>query len=290
MTKYLALYTFHRADAASLHRLISLKKNNPEVTIIPCFGFSQNNCFPKKLRPQKHVFNPALPNFVRSAYFSNLTRLEKRAIESVRRQAEIGQLKKLSNKLGLKLHCDFTPFGQHNQDLAIINWFLSKGNMEDFDVMVYLEYDVLVTQTIETLYDQYARYDAGFVNYAPASKTWVWSSVPEGALASMEKWLKDRNHPSLPYCGFFPGHFLSRKVLDTLSKEWLPSGAFCELRLPATVTGLGFSVARLEFPKIRYRPPYSREEVVEQAACGIFHPFYDDFNINLKGKAQLKAT
>jgi hypothetical protein len=280
MTKYLVLYTFHRADTVSLHRLISLRKNNPDVTIVPCFGFSQNIYFPKIIRPNEHIFSPVLPEFIRSLYFSNLTKFEKEKTESFRRRNEISKLKALLTKLGLTLHCDFTSFGKHNQDLAIINWFSTKGKFEDFDVAVYLEYDVITTKPISNLYHAYQEYDAGFCSYSLAPTYWYWYSHPKGALESIQRWLRERNRPPLPYWGFFPGNFLSRRVLQQLSEQRLPTKAFCELRLPTIISGLGFSVTRLKFPKIRLRPAYTKAEIIAAQEFGIFHPFYDDLNLN----------
>jgi len=57
--------------------------------------------------------------------------------------------------------------------------------------------------------------------------------------------------------------------------------AFCEMRLPSVLTGLGFSCARLDFPMVRYRPPLSKSDIETNPSFGLFHPVYDDFDFDL---------
>jgi hypothetical protein len=111
-------------------------------------------------------------------------------VESVRRKTEIGAVQDILKKMGLKLYCDFTPMGKINQDLAIINWYSSEGRNYDFEFLVYFEYDLFVNRPLENLYDKYAQYDAGFVDYRKAYPSWLWYQNPGGARESVVDGLK----------------------------------------------------------------------------------------------------
>lgn len=275
--RYLVLYTFHRVTPLSLHRLIRLKRMNPNVTVVPCLGIRQRIYSPTlvDLRPAPaKFFNWA---FLKSTHFFEFSRVVNEKVESVRRKAEIDVVRDALHRIGMKLYCDFTPMGYFNQDLAILNWFSSEGKNLDFDFLVFFEYDMFATRTIESLYGRYTHYDAGFVNYCEARPSWYWYRNPPGAKESILRWLKHRNLKPVLYGGLFPGNMISRKVLTKLERMRLPYG-FCEMRLPSVLTGLRFLCARLDFPMVRYRPQLSKSEVEANSSLGLFHPVYDDFD------------
>lgn len=277
-SRYLVLYTFHRLTPLSLHRLILLKRMNPNVTIVPCLGIRQRIYSPTlvDLRPAPAKFlNWA---FLRSNHLFELSRVLNESVESRRRRAEIDVARDALHRIGMKLYCDFTPMGYFNQDLAILNWFSSEGRNLDFDFLFFFEYDMFATRTIDSLYGRYTHCDAGFVNYGKARPSWYWYKNPPGARESILQWLKHRNLRPVLYRGLFSGHMVSRKVLRKLERMTLPYG-FCETRLASVVTGLGFSCVRLDFPMVRYRPPLSKSDVKANSSLGLFHPVYDDFDV-----------
>jgi len=87
-------------------------------------------------------------------------------------------------RIGMELYCDFTPMGYYNQDWAILNWFSSEGRNLDFDFLVFYEYDMFATRTIESLYGKYTHYDAGFVDYGEAPPAWYRYRNPPDAKKS----------------------------------------------------------------------------------------------------------
>jgi len=276
-SRYVVLYTFHRVTPLSLHRLMRLKRMNSSVTVVPCLGIRQRAYSPTliDLRPTPaKFFNWA---FLGSTHLFELSRVINKKVESARRKAEVDAVRDALLRIGMNLYCDFTPMGYFNQDLAILNWFSSEGKNLDFDFLVFFEYDLFATRTIESLYSKYRHYDAGFVNYDEARPSWYWYRKPPGAKESILQWLKKRKLRPLLYAGLFPGHMISHNALTRLERMRLPYG-FCEMRLPSVLTGLGFSCVRLDFPMVRYRPPLSESDVKANSDQGLFHPVYDDFD------------
>jgi len=254
---------------------------NPDITIVPVFGVAQTISFPIPKLPKRYreIFDWTS---CRSRTLFKITEAINKEVESFRRQNQLNKLSVFLQNRGLKLYCDFTPIGKTNQDLAIINWFSREGKNLDFDFAVYFEYDVFTTKTIDTLYKPYLHFNAGFVDYREAEPRWTWIDRPPGSKESVCNWLKTRGAEQRIYGGFFPGHFLSRKVLQTLTQQKLPNG-FCEMRLPSVITGLGFSVANLDFPQVHrtINPNGILEpEIKDKADNGIFHPVYGDFDFD----------
>jgi len=279
MVRYLLLYTFNRTDATSLHRLIRLQRMNPKITIVPVFGVPQTISFPIPKLPKRYrqTFNWEA---CRSKPLFEITKAINKSVESFRRRNELNETQRFFKKLGLNLYCDFTPIGKINQDLAIISWFKEQGKNLDFDVMVYFEYDMFTTRTIEDLYSPYLDYDAGFVGYRVSEPSWMWYDRPSGSKRSVCRWLKKIKAEPIIYRSFFPGHFLSRKVLEKLVQHQMPN-AFCEMRSPSVITGLDFRVGVLDFPKIHVTIEESgilETEIKANSIFGIFHPVYGDFD------------
>lgn len=286
MGRYLVMYSFHRINRLSLHRLMQLRRMNPNITIVPRFGIPQSIYFPTLVRPNNYLFKYFLSNsidegiltWLRPASFNKLTHILTEKVESIHRRTEIDALSDLLRKAGMKLHCDFTPMAWFNMDLAILNWFSSEGKNYDFEFLVYFEYDMYQTRTIESLYNKYTHYDAGLVDYSKAGPDWVWTHRPAGARRSIIRWLQDRNKVPMLWRSFVPGCMISRKALTQLAEVQLPF-AVCELRLPTVLTSLGFSCVRLDFPMVRYRPAFSKADVEGKSNYGLFHPVYEDFNL-----------
>ncbi len=280
MSRYLLLYTFHRADHKSLHGLLRFQKMNPDVTVVPVFGVAQTISLPIPRIPSRYRENFDWVS-CKSPILFKAAEAVNRHVESFRRQSQLAALAGFLPRVGLDLYCDFTPVGKLNQDLAIINWFKTSGKNLDFEYAVYFEYDMFATQTIEKLYGPYLNFDAGFVNYRIAEPAWTWTDLPPGSKQSVCKWLKNQNAPPTIYASFFPAHFLSRKVLRKLTVQKMPS-AFCEMRLPTVITGLGFSVAKLNFPMVNrtFDPAgITRSQIRANADLGVFHPVYGDFDL-----------
>lgn len=254
---------------------------NPNVTIIPVFGVAQTITVPIPKLPKRYrdSFNWEA---CKSKKLFRLTKAINKQVESLRRRSELAATAKFVERLGLKLYCDFTPIGKVNQDLAIINWFKEQGRNLDFEYLVYFEYDMYATRTIEELYAPYLSFDAGYVGYQVAQPTWMWYDLPSGAQRSVRRWLTKRGAKPAIYRSFFPGHFLSRRVLETLAQQKDLPNAFNEMRSASVVTGLGFSVCRLDFPMVHVTVEaggITEAQIRANSSMGVFHPVYEDFNV-----------
>jgi hypothetical protein len=278
VTRFIALYAFHELSSLSLHRLRNLKKMNPNVTFIPFFGIRQKIYFPTLIDlkyPSIKILNLSFLKF-KSIY--KLSYIVNKNVESFRRKKEINFICNTLQSFGANLYCDYTPMGYFNQDLAILNWFSSEGKNLDFDFLIFFEYDMFATKTIESLYSKYTNYDAGFVNYGEAKSPWYWYGNPPGARESILQWLENRGLRPRLYRGLFAGHMVSREVLMCLKKTSLPHG-FCEMRWPSVITGMGFQCANLDFPMVRYGNLISKSDIIANRRLGLFHPVYE----NLEG-------
>jgi len=276
MTRYLVLHSFHKFSQLSMHRLQRLKKMNPHTTIVPFFGVPQRIFFPIIVElPSARFLNWT---FLRFNHLCEFSLAINKIVESFRRKTEFDIARGVTHKNGLNLFLDFTPMGYFNLDLAIMRWFSSKGKDFDFDFIVFFEYDMFATKTIESLYERYTVYDAAFINYCEAPSSWYWYRNPRGALESVRSWLKDRGLNATLYACLFCGNIVSRQVLEKLEKMQLPY-SHCEMRWPTIITNLGFSCGRLDFPMAdRYKRPVSRSFIEKNPSYGIFHPVYEDFD------------
>lgn len=270
------IYAFHRITPLSLKRLKYLKIINPNLAIIPLFGVRQRICFPTLINLRKAgILNLTFLGFKTVYDFSQI--INKR-FESIFRRSEIEALREIILRMGLSLYCDYTPMGYYNLDLVILNWFSSMGKNIDFDFLIFFEHDMFATKSLESLYNEYVDYDAGFVNYEKPNPLWKWYNRPPGARRALMEWLRKRGLKPVFYRGLFAGHMVSRRVLEGLSGTRLPYG-FCEMRWPTILTSMGFKCVRLNFPMIRYGIPVRRDDIIANKDLGIFHPVYEDINI-----------
>ncbi|MEM2294206.1 MAG: hypothetical protein QXX94_08135 [Candidatus Bathyarchaeia archaeon] len=276
MGQFTILYAFHEITQLSLNRLKRLKLMNPNLLVVPLFGIRQRICLPTLINLREaRILNLTFLKF-RIVY--DLSKTINERVESLCMRREIEALQRLLQRMGLSLYCDYTPMGYYNLDLVILNWFSSIGKNIDFDFLIFFEHDMFATKSLESLYNKYVDYDAGFVNYGKPDASWKWYNRPPGARRSLIEWLKKRRLKPVLYRGLFAGHMVSRRVLERLSGMRLPYG-FCEMRWPTIVTAMGFKCVRLNFPMVRYGIPVRRDDIIANREMGIFHPVYEDINI-----------
>lgn len=271
------MYNFHQITAPTLRRLKRLKRMNPSVTFIPCFGVQQRIYLPALLGMQTIPVKFLNWSFLRWTPIFELSRIMNANVESTRRKAEIAALRDYLKRMDMNLYCDFTPMGYYNLDIVVLNWFLSEGKYFDFDFLIFFEHDMFATKDIKELYDKYERYDASFVNYWKAQPSWYWYRYPPGGQQSLRRWLNNRKLNGQLYSCMFCGSMISRRVLTKLDKIQLPY-SHCEMRWPSIIKNLGFSCARLDFPMVRYRPPLSKSYIKANWGYGLFHPVYHNIN------------
>ncbi|PVX26641.1 MAG: hypothetical protein CW691_00795 [Candidatus Bathyarchaeum sp.] len=275
--RFLIFYNFHKISPLILHRLMRLKKLNPESLIVPCFGIRQQIYFPLLFRPRHTPDKFFNWFFLKSRKITEYSKKINTVIEAKRRQEELHSLCTFLDKKGLRLYCDFTPMGYYNMDLSVLNWYSSEGKNLDFDFLVYYEYDVFTSKSINKLYEKYTEHDAGFVSFHKAQPGWYWNRTPFGGKDSVPKWLIALGKDTTLYRGLFACHFVSRKVLSKFESMNMPQG-YCELRWPTIITNFGFSCTPLDFPMVKFRPRLSKQEVENNLEKGIFHPVFENIN------------
>lgn len=272
MVRYAVLFMFHQVDSLSINRLRKLHRENTDVAIFPFFGIRQYLPIPSRWRFNyvRQFLDMVNALGLKSAHFFRLSRLINERTESFRRRRELQRLADWLILNGMPIHCDFTPGGYSNLDLAILNWFATTGESQDFDYLIQHEYDMLTTKTIASLYDHYTQYDGAFAHFRRATPDWFWYNYP-GARKTLLKWLKRRGLSPDIYACLIGGAMISRKALEALAHLDLPS-CYCEMRLPTVLTSMGFSCGRLDFPMVNFRPFLTEKDVAERADAGIFHP------------------
>lgn len=165
----------------------------------------------------------------------------------------------------------------YNMDSSILNWYSTEGKNLDFDYLIYYEYDIFTSKTINELYSKYTKFDAAFVNYAKANTTLYWYVNPHGGKKAIRKWLKNKRKPTTLYRGLFSANMVSREILTKLASTQLPHG-YCELRFPSIITNLGFSCTKLDFPMLRFRPYLTKTDIKPNWTKGIFHPVLENID------------
>jgi hypothetical protein len=182
------------------------------------------------------------------------------------------------NRQGLQtLHVDFTPMVLWNLDHVIMRWFTSSGKLLDFDYLIFIEFDIYTTKSLDALYEKYTKsYDACFVDYGIATKSWRFYNFPLGSRRATQNWLKRRMLPTTIYRCIFGGNLISRRCLEKLEELGtdFSGDPYCqaEMRLPTVLTAIGFRCGKLDFPFYRYRPEWSVNEIRANGDAGILHP------------------
>lgn len=276
MVKYLIFYTFHKLNPLSINRLNQIKRLNPQADIVPCFGAGQRT-IPRRGMSNRlpfSIFLDANFRFTELSYCKKI--LPERSSKKLCKET-INEINSALDELELEPYFDFTPLGYYNQDKSILNWFHTKGKKYDFDYLIYLEYDVFMTQNVSNIYGKY-QCDAGFVGLKKPSPGWGWIETPFGVKQTLGSWMRSRGYEPILYKCFFPGHMISRTVLEAMESIRLPMG-FCELRMPTIIKAMGFSCVNLDFPFVALKR-ISKQLIEKNSSYGIFHPVRDNIELS----------
>jgi len=302
MGKFAVLYTFPEyAFKMAMQRLQRLSTLNPKVTFFPIVGPRQFFYFPMII--DKYMFGSNTKRFPlgSSSHLINWIALSvpgifrlSMAINKVLALARTDALTEMRagiNHMRLQaLYVDFTPMALWNLDHSLMAWFNSSSKQFDFDYLIFYESDIFTTKPLDVMYEKYTKlYDACFIDFEIAAKSWFSYNYPPGCRRATVRWLKQRRLPTTLYRSMFAGALISRRCLERLKKLGIDfSGApYCqnEMRLPTMLTALGFKCGKLDFPFIRYRPEWSMNEIFVNEDAGIFHPVKRPVSAEMKIKA-----
>ena len=290
MGKLAVLYTFPEpAFNMAIQRLQRLRDMNPMINFFPSVGPRQLFYIPMII--DKYMFGSDAKRvplgdtshtinwlFLSVPGIFHLSKAINRKSLTSDKNKTLAKMHARLNHKGLPpLHVDFTPMALWNLDHSILAWFNSSGKQFDFDYLIFYESDIFTTKPLEVIYEKYMKlYDACFVNYEVAPRSWHFYSYPHGCRQATTRWLKQRMLPTTLYRSMFAGALISRRCLERFRKLGIDfSGApYCqnEMRLPTILTAIGFRVGKLDFPFVRYRPEWHSNEIFANEYAGIFHP------------------
>ena len=180
-----------------------------------------------------------------------------------------------------------------NGDLALAGWYRSVGRHAEFDVLHYVEWDLLLADPLERLYAAVAHNAVGLTALTPLARIaddWPWLQRPEGR----EEWRRlleyagERGYDGMPYACSAVGPVLPRAFLARYADMDAPELCHDELRLPLFAQLLGFRLADTGFRRrwhdeVEDRifnttagaidPEVVRAELSDPAGRRAFHPF-----------------
>jgi hypothetical protein len=141
---------------------------------------------------------------------------------------------------------------QHG-DLALAAWFRDVGHRFDFDVVHFVEWDLLLVASLGELYGHVPENAVGLTAYTPLSdisEDWDWANRPhlsEGTnalfAAARQKW----GYQGVPFACFGVGPCLPRQFLEDFVAAQPPEFGHDELRLPLFAQLLGYEVVDTGF-------------------------------------------
>lgn len=250
----LVFYLFHDRPELTAHRLVQLLRDNLDISVI--------------------------------AYYGGLLSLfESTVQEVIHHAANMGE--NIEGDVDFVFNIVKDPW--YNCDLLVSDWFARYGYAYDFDVLIYIEYDVLLFESLDDIITQQPSFDLA-VSLTDSVETPDWDWLKRPTYVEYLNW-RERYfhiaHDQLILNAFPPIFLLTRRALqaykDLYVANYLPP-VFSEVRFPNTLKCMGFEVVKASFgPTLRWRPPFSVEEVIDKLEeiktrdekfVQIFHPFY----------------
>ncbi|MEN3065669.1 MAG: hypothetical protein ABC536_07045, partial [Candidatus Methanosuratincola petrocarbonis] len=117
---------------------------NPGAAVVPCFGAGMR--LPRSRMPRRAALEILMRLLQSPGFESAISDRSRRKLGD-----EALRVRDAFRDLGLEPYFDFTPMGYYNQDEVLANWFRTVGKSQDFDYLVYLEYDVFLTKPVNEI-------------------------------------------------------------------------------------------------------------------------------------------
>jgi hypothetical protein len=138
----------------------------------------------------------------------------------------------------------------YHGDIALAIWYRDVGHRLDFDVLHFVEWDLLLLDSLERIFDSVPAHAVGLTALTPLSAVeddWEWLGTPERR-RQWEQLLADVRarwgYDQRPYACWGPGPCIPRAFIERYSA--LPPPEECpidELRLPLFAQVLKFELA-----------------------------------------------
>jgi hypothetical protein len=127
-------------------------------------------------------------------------------------------------------------------------WFRDVGERIPFDVLHVVEWDLLLAEPLETLYDPVPDGAVGLTALTPISElerewTWLRREEPRREWEALLRYARDHwGYDGVPYGCLGPGPCVPKSFLEKCAALDLPPLCNDELRLPLVAQVLGFPV------------------------------------------------
>lgn len=125
-----------------------------------------------------------------------------------------------------------------NGDLGIRLWYKAVGNKINFEMLHFIEWDLLLVDSLDKIYKKIPKNCVGLTALTPLKNVesrWNWTSKEpmKSEWLKLLKYVKKRfKYSKQPYASLGPGSCLPKKFLDKYSSINVPELCHDELRLP----------------------------------------------------------
>lgn len=140
-----------------------------------------------------------------------------------------------------------------NGDLALGNWFERVGRHEDFDVLHFIEWDLLMLDSLDHLYAHVPQDALGLTTVTPLSEVeaeWEWMTRKD-ARAEWDQLLsyarKEWAYDATPSVCLAGAASLPRSFLERYAHTYVPALCHDEIRLPLFAQAHGFPIVDTGF-------------------------------------------
>jgi hypothetical protein len=184
-----------------------------------------------------------------------------------------------------------------NGDLALRMWYAAVGKNLSFDMLHLIEWDLLVLDSLNTIYKEIPLDAVGLTSIVPLQEVanqWIWTAEEpyKSELNSLIAWVHDRFGYSLQLYGAQgPGLCLPKQFLEAYSRIEIPELCNDEIRIPLFGQIFGFKMYDTHFCndwftqgaqqtfhcQTQAYPAISlstvNRELAKPAGARVFHPF-----------------
>lgn len=135
-----------------------------------------------------------------------------------------------------------------NGDLAIKKWFENVGNEKEFDILHVIEWDLLLTEPLDKLYNHVEKDQVALTGLKPIEEAreygWKWvNDEYEERWTELKRVVKqDLNFSKESKGCIFPGAALPRSFLEDYSDLEVPELCNDEVRVPLYAEALGYEL------------------------------------------------
>ncbi|MFB6216238.1 MAG: hypothetical protein ABEJ72_04615 [Candidatus Aenigmatarchaeota archaeon] len=136
-----------------------------------------------------------------------------------------------------------------NGDLAVRHWFKNRGKDISFDMLNIVEWDLLLTEPLDRLYDTVSQNQLGLTGLKPIEEAeeygwdWVADQPYSGEWEELKNYVEqETGFARSSYGCIFPGACVPREFLERFAEIEVPELCNDEVRVPLFAEALGFDL------------------------------------------------